>query len=53
MTNWTPESWRALPIQQQPTYKDKELLANVEAQIHSFPPLVFAEETRELHRQLG
>ncbi|MUH71034.1 class II 3-deoxy-7-phosphoheptulonate synthase [Psychrosphaera haliotis] len=53
MTNWTPESWRTLPIQQQPTYKDKELLANVEAQIHSFPPLVFAEETRELHRQLG
>jgi len=53
VTNWTPESWRALPIQQQPTYKDKELLANVEAQIHSFPPLVFAEETRELHRQLG
>lgn len=53
MTNWTPESWRALPIQQQPTYKDKELLKSVEAQIHSFPPLVFAEETRELHRQLG
>jgi len=50
---WTPDSWRALPIQQQPTYKDEALLKNVEEQIHSFPPLVFAEETRELHRQLG
>jgi len=50
---WTPDSWRNYPIQQQPTYKDVELLKNVEEQIHSFPPLVFAEETRELHRQLG
>jgi len=50
---WTPESWRDFPIQQQPTYKDQALLKNVEEQIHSFPPLVFAEETRELYRQLG
>lgn len=53
MSIWTPDSWRNYPIQQQPTYKDVELLKNVEEQIHSFPPLVFAEETRELHRQLG
>ncbi len=53
MTIWTPDSWRKLPIQQQPTYKDQQLLKQVESQIQSYPPLVFAAETRELHRQLG
>lgn len=53
MTVWTPDSWRDFPIKQQPTYKNKQLLSDVEEQIHSFPPLVFAEETRELYRQLG
>jgi 3-deoxy-7-phosphoheptulonate synthase len=50
---WTPDGWRNFPIQQQPTYKDQASLLNVEQQLQSFPPLVFAEETRELHRQLG
>ena len=27
---WTPDSWRALPIQQQPTYPDAAHLARVE-----------------------
>ena len=53
MSNWTPDSWRDFPILQQPTYQDLAELKNVEQQIHSFPPLVFAEETRELYRQLG
>lgn len=53
MSNWTPDSWRNFPIQQQPNYKDQALLKSVEDQIHSFPPLVFAEETRELRKQLG
>lgn len=53
MSNWTPDSWRDFPILQQPTYQDMAELKNVEQQIHSFPPLVFAEETRELYRQLG
>ena len=53
MSNWTPESWREFPILQQPTYQDMAELKDVEQQIHSFPPLVFAEETRELYRQLG
>lgn len=53
MSNWTPDSWRKFPIQQQPNYKDQALLHNVEEQIHSFPPLVFAEETRDLRKQLG
>jgi 3-deoxy-7-phosphoheptulonate synthase len=53
VTIWTPDSWRALPIQQQPIYKNISQLKKVEEQIQSFPPLVFAEETRELYRQLG
>lgn len=53
MSIWTPDGWRNFPIQQQPTYKDQASLLNVEQQLQSFPPLVFAEETRELHRQLG
>ena len=53
MNTWTPQSWRALPIQQQPSYDDLSLLANVEQQLHSFPPLVFAQETRDLFSQLG
>ena len=53
MSIWTPDSWRGFPIQQQPKYKEEALLTRVEEQIHSFPPLVFAEETRELHKQLG
>ena len=53
MSNWTPDSWRDFPILQQPKYQDLAELKNVEQQIHSFPPLVFAEETRELYRQLG
>ena len=53
MSNWTPDSWRDFPILQQPNYNNWAELKDVEQQIHSFPPLVFAEETRELYRQLG
>ena len=31
--NWTPSSWRDLPIQQVPYYPDAEALADVEAQL--------------------
>ncbi|ASP38517.1 3-deoxy-7-phosphoheptulonate synthase class II [Bacterioplanes sanyensis] len=50
---WQPDSWRSLPIQQQPHYDDPDALAQVEQQLSAFPPLVFAQETRELYRQLG
>ncbi len=38
---WTPDSWRAKPIQQVPDYPDAEALASVERQLASFPPLGF------------
>ncbi|EKE86976.1 class II 3-deoxy-7-phosphoheptulonate synthase [Idiomarina xiamenensis] len=53
MTSWSARSWRTKPIAQQPSYQDQEQLAAVESQLKRFPPLVFAEETRSLRRQLG
>ncbi|MDR6954215.1 3-deoxy-7-phosphoheptulonate synthase [Ancylobacter sp. 3268] len=50
---WTPESWRAKPIQQVPDYPNAEALASVERQLASFPPLVFAGEARRLKRELA
>ena len=53
MSQWQPDSWRNKPILQQPHYEDKQHLKLVEDKLRSYPPLVFAEETRELFKQLG
>lgn len=53
MSQWQPDSWRQKPILQQPHYEDKAQLEHVENTLKQYPPLVFAEETRELFRQLG
>jgi 3-deoxy-7-phosphoheptulonate synthase len=50
---WKPDSWRAKPAVQLPDYPDKNLLAAVEKQLASFPPLVFAGEARNLKRALA
>ena len=50
---WSPESWRAKPIQQQPEYPDAAHLTRVEQTLASYPPLVFAGEARELRRQFA
>ncbi|MDH4608044.1 3-deoxy-7-phosphoheptulonate synthase class II [Pseudomonas sp. BN102] len=50
---WSPESWRDKPIQQQPEYPDATKLAHVEQTLASYPPLVFAGEARELRRQFA
>ncbi len=52
MKPWSPSSWRDFPIKQQPQYEDNQLLASIEGQIATSPPLVFAEETRSLHKHL-
>src|SRR5271169_3802367 len=52
-TNWSPESWRAKPIEQAPIYTDRAALAAVERQLSGYPPLVFAGEARKLKRALG
>src|SRR3974390_252285 len=50
---WTPDSWRKKPIQQVPDYPDPQALADVEKQLATFPPLVFAGEARNLKKQLA
>ncbi len=49
----TPISWREFPIQQQPTYPDQDQLQHVEAALCKMPPLVFAQEIRDLKHNLG
>jgi len=50
---WSPETWRNKPIEQAPVYPDLGQLAEVEAQLKSFPPLVFAGEARSLKAKLA
>ena len=52
-SNWSPDSWRSKPFVQVPDYPDQKALEAVEAQLATFPPLVFAGEARELKKQLG
>ena len=50
---WSPDSWRAKPALQMPDYPDAKALGEVEAQLASFPPLVFAGEARNLKKALA
>ncbi len=51
--SWSPNSWRDFPIKQQPTYPNQELLEEVETELKSFPPLIFAGEARDLKENLA
>ncbi|MGX5800006.1 class II 3-deoxy-7-phosphoheptulonate synthase [Bradyrhizobium sp. Arg314] len=53
MTKWSPNSWREKPIKQVPAYPDPAALKATEAQLATFPPLVFAGEARKLKKQLA
>ncbi len=50
---WTPESWRKKEALQQPVYPDAAAVADVEARLGQFPPLVFAGEARKLKAKLA
>ncbi len=50
---WSPSSWRTKPILQVPEYPDPDLLQDIEKQMRSFPPLVFAGEARKLKAKLA
>jgi 3-deoxy-7-phosphoheptulonate synthase len=50
---WNPNSWRDCPIRQVPTYPDEAKLADMEARLSKYPPLVFAGEARRLKAQLA
>src|SRR5580700_10283272 len=53
MAKWSPESWRSKPRLQMPDYPDQKALGDVEAQLATFPPLVFAGEARNLKKALA
>ena len=50
---WRLDSWRQKTAQQQPQYGDLKKLAEVEARLAGYPPLVFAGEARNLKNRLA
>jgi len=53
MSDWRPDSWKNRPVIQVPDYPDKVLQDEVETELASYPPLVFAGEARNLRAQLA
>ena len=53
MSEAANSSWRSFPIQQQPVYPDTDSVVAAEAQLRALPPLVFAQEIRNLKSSLG
>src|SRR3981081_1547803 len=53
MNEWSPRSWRGLPIRQVPGYADEAALGRGEGALHRYPPLVFAGEARRLKDRLA
>ncbi len=53
MKNWKVNSWRKYPVKHIPEYPDKKELDKVLDKMRTFPPLVFAGETRHLKQQLA
>ena len=53
MKNWKKNSWRKYPVKHIPEYPNKKELDTVLDKIGTFPPLVFAGETRHLKEQLA
>ena len=51
--DWTPDSWRGLPILQVPDYPDQAKLDAAEDSLRAQPPLVFAGEARKLKANLA
>ncbi len=52
-STWTPSSWRARPVCQQPAWPDGERLEQALGTLKTLPPLVFAGEARALRAALA
>src|SRR5262249_31602694 len=52
-TEWTPDSWRACPVLQQPDYPDAAALERVPCELRQLPPLVTSWEIVRLRQQLA
>ena len=53
MKNWKKNSWKKYPVKHIPEYPDMKELDMVLDKLGTFPPLVFAGETRHLKSQLA
>ncbi|ANU07573.1 class II 3-deoxy-7-phosphoheptulonate synthase [Paraurantiacibacter namhicola] len=51
--DWQPDGWRSREARHLPVYEDQQALAEAEATLAQYPPLVFAGEARQLKEQLG
>ncbi len=51
--NWNPASWRCRPVSQAVDYPDPALLASIEAELRTLPPLVTPGEIRSLRDELA
>lgn len=51
-SNWTPDSWRARPIQQQPLWPDADALQTTLDEVRALPPLVNHGEVDTLRAHL-
>ena len=51
--DWTPSSWRNFSALQQPEWPDPEAHSEALKELSSFPPLVFAGESRDLTESLA
>ena len=52
-SNWTPDSWRARPIQQQPLWPDADALQTTLDEVRALPPLVNHGEVDTLRAHLA
>jgi 3-deoxy-7-phosphoheptulonate synthase len=50
---WIPNSWRSKTAKHQPIYSDEKKLKFITDKLNTYPPLVFAGESRSLLKQLG
>jgi 3-deoxy-7-phosphoheptulonate synthase len=50
---WAPDTWRALPMAQDPKWPDEARLERSLAELRTRPPLVFAGEARKLRASLA
>ncbi len=53
LNNWQPNSWRSLPIKQQPIYQNIKELTQIEEQLAKFTPLVSVDEVENLKNELA
>jgi 3-deoxy-7-phosphoheptulonate synthase len=50
---WSPSSWRSYRAHHQPDWPDEDAAEAACARLHSYPPLVFAGEARQLRSALA